>query len=343
MSNQQQAIGVGIIGFGFMGQTHASAYRLANDQGHPCKIIAVADSALKSFNDLAQESGNIGKSQPRPDYSAISLSRNAHDVIHNPDIDLVSICTHTDTHVDLAIQSLQAGKHVLVEKPIALTHTEVERLSAAAENAKTICLPAMCMRFWPAWIKIHEAIKSDRFGTIRSAVFHRLGTRPNWGTEFYTDESRSGGVLHDLHIHDTDFIVHCFGVPDAVTTKGKGLRMCTNYHYSEGPAQVAAHAAWDQQPEVGFQMRCVVTFENAIIDFDINRAEPLILYQSNKATPIATSHVTGYDEEIRYILDRIAGSADTKLSSMNDAVKVAHVLDAERQSLLSGMPINLNP
>lgn len=203
-------IQVGILGFGFMGRTHAIAYQSASRDGYPCTLAMIADpnpDALKS----TQSTGNIEQNQSDLDLSNTQLTQNPADIINHPDIDLISICTHTDTHVDLAIQALQAGKHVLIEKPIAINPTDVARLAEVASKSDRLCIPAMCMRHWPAWVKLHEYIQSNTFGRVRSAAFHRLGSRPNWSSDFYADDARSGGVLHDLHIHDTDFIVHCFG------------------------------------------------------------------------------------------------------------------------------------
>ena len=68
------------------------------------------------------------------------------------------LCTPTDSHVDLAIAALRAGKHVLVEKPVAVDPADVERLAMVARENGTICMPAHCIRFWPAWAWLRDAI-----------------------------------------------------------------------------------------------------------------------------------------------------------------------------------------
>jgi predicted dehydrogenase len=117
----------------------------------------------------------------------------------------VSICTPTDSHIELAMTALAAGRHVLVEKPVALRSAEVARLAQAAAPAGRVCMPAMCMRFWPGWEWLKERIEAGEFGRVRSATFQRVGAPPDWSA-FYGDYARSGGPLHDLHIHDADFI-----------------------------------------------------------------------------------------------------------------------------------------
>lgn len=334
-------IRVGVIGFGFMGRTHALAYQSAQRAGYPCRLVTVADPALQTLNETPETVGNIGSKDQEFDGTGVTLLRDAQELIERSDIDLVSICTHTDSHVDLAIKALDAGKHVLVEKPIAINADDVQRLAAVANQSDCVCIPAMCMRFWPAWVKIKEIIDSMEFGTVRSAEFHRLGTRPNWASDFYSDDSRSGGVLHDLHIHDTDFIVHCFGMPKSVTTVGQGLHINTQYHYPQGTPQIQANAAWDRALEDGFVMRCTIVCEQATLDFDFSRDDQLIVYKGDDSTPVDVGNLTGYDAEIRHMLYRISGRTDSSVATMQSAWQVARVLEAERSSLIKGAIISI--
>lgn len=339
MSRQPEPVRVGIIGYGFMGRTHARAYQRARRDGYPCRLAAIADASLRSLDDADQSSGNLETGGTPVDLQSVHLYADSDELLGDDSIGLVSVCTHTDTHVPLAIRALEAGKHVLVEKPIAIDPAQVQRLADAARGSDRICMPAMCMRYWPAWVKIHAMIVDQTYGKVRSAEFHRLGTRPGWAEAFYADEARSGGALYDLHIHDTDFIVHCFGLPGAVTTDGDGMHLSSIYHYQGGPVHVLAQGAWDHQPSVGFKMRCTITTETATIDFDIGRAEQLVVHEGDKRTVIEVGDLTGYDGEIRALLDGITGKAGTVRATMADAAWVARVLDIERQSMLSGRTV----
>ncbi|MBO6514281.1 MAG: Gfo/Idh/MocA family oxidoreductase [Phycisphaerales bacterium] len=339
---QSQPTQVGILGFGFMGRTHATAYQSAHREGHHCNLAMIADPNLNALQST-QTTGNIEQDQSQLDLSNTKLTQDPADIINEPAIDLISICTHTDTHVDLAIQALNAGKHVLIEKPIAIRSSDVQRLVSAAKDASTLCIPAMCMRHWPAWVKIHECIHSKTFGRVRSAAFHRLGSRPNWSTDFYADDTRSGGVLHDLHIHDTDFIVHCFGTPNAVTTVGDHLHLTTLYHYDsdEHPIHITAQAAWDHQPSVGYRMRCTIVCEHATLDFDFSAEHQLVIHQGDESTPVNLSPLSGYDAEIRWMLDQINTNSITH-RPIHDALMVAQVLEAEARSITSNTRVQLS-
>ncbi|MDF1808525.1 MAG: Gfo/Idh/MocA family oxidoreductase [Phycisphaerales bacterium] len=346
MNNQSEhlnMINVGIIGYGFMGQTHAKAYQLAHSDDYPCRLFAIADSGIQDVQNVPK-AGNIEIEQHDVDLDSVLLFESANDILKNPEVDLVSICTHTDSHVNLAIEALKAGKHVVVEKPIAIDTKDVQRLADAAKASDLLCVPAMCMRHWPAWIKIHEIVRSNEHGNIRSAEFHRLGSQPTWSTKFYKDITRSGGVLRDLHIHDTDFIVHCFGVPDAVTTVGDPLHLTTLFKYpsnSDYPIHVSAQAAWDHQPAIGFQMRCTIVFDNATLDFDINRDQQLVLHQGDDSTVIEVGTLSGYDGEVRWAIEQIRDGNKKGSTYIDEAVQVSRVLDAEQKSMSVGRQVQI--
>jgi len=328
-----EALGIGIIGYGFMGSTHARAYQRALRDGYPCRLIAIADSSMRSLDDVDDSSGNLETGSHPVDFSAVRLYRNAEELFADPDIHVVSVCTHTDTHVDIAIAALRAGKHVLVEKPISIDPDQVQRLADEAARSDRVCMPAMCMRYWPAWVKMHEMIRNEQHGRVRSAEFHRMGSRPTWASEFYADETRSGGALYDLHIHDTDFIVHCFGLPRSVSASGDGLHLSTIYHYDDGPVHVMAQGAWDHQPSVGFRMRCTIVCERATIDFDISREDQLVVHRGDESEAIEVGDLSGYDAEVRALLKTIVGEPRAMHASMEHAAQVARVLDTERVSM----------
>ncbi|MFG0245859.1 MAG: Gfo/Idh/MocA family protein [Phycisphaerales bacterium JB052] len=340
-----RGVRVGIVGYGFMGRTHARAYQAAARDGYPCTLSAIADNTLRSLDEADDSSGNLETDAHPVDFNGVTLHRTAEGLLADSTIDAVSICTHTDTHVDLAIQALRAGKHVLVEKPIAIDPAQVQRLADEASMHALVCMPAMCMRYWPAWVKLHEMIKGERYGRVRSAEFHRMGSRPGWAEDFYADEARSGGALYDLHIHDTDFIVHCFGLPRSVSTSGDGLHLSTIYHYDleqgQHPVHVLAQGAWDHQASVGFRMRCTVVCERATLDFDISREDQLVVHRGDESKAVDVGMLSGYDGEVRAMLDAIAGQPKAMRASMSDAAQTARVLDTERVSMQNGQTVTI--
>jgi predicted dehydrogenase len=335
------SIGVGIIGFGFMGRTHLEAYRRAASDGIDCQVREIYSLDPPD----APVAGNVDTGADSViDLESLGIrwSQHIEQLLAADDIDLVSICTPTDTHIDLAIQALEAGKHVLLEKPVALSSAEVERLQAVDDATDRLCMPAMCMRFWPGWSWLHETIRTGKLGAVTSAHFQRIGASPGWSQDFYLDETRSGGALTDLHVHDADFIFASFGMPTEVSTSGTRFQLVTQYRYPDGPASVVAEAAWYPDPSYPFQMRYRVGFEASIADFDMSRTDsPLMLHRDGATQAIDLPAGNGYEGEVRHILEAVIAGADRIDPSLGEASQVLRILEAEGASIDERKPITL--
>jgi len=337
-------IGVGLIGLGFMGRTHLAAYRSAARVGLPNKLLAVCDQDLARLGGKAFQLGNLEARGTRPflDLSALTTYGRPEELLAHPGIELVSICTPTPTHVPLALAALAAGKHVLIEKPVALAARDVARLATAARKSGRLCMPAMCMRFWPGWTWLQEAIASGRYGKVRSAVFTRLGTAPNWSQGFYSDPRKSGGALFDLHVHDADFVRWCFGAPESVVSTGTADHVTTLYRYPRGPAHVVAEGGWDHTPGFPFFMGFNVVFEQATVEYALGRSPALTLTRAGKTVGVAVEPGTGYDGEIRHALSVLRGKEEPR-ATIEEAVDLVRMLEAEKKSLASGRPVKPGP
>src|SRR6185312_6951736 len=127
---------------------------------------------------------------------------------------------------------------------LARTAADALALAEAAERSAGFSMCAMCMRFWPAWVWLKEQIDAGTYGKTLGASFRRLATHPS-SRGFYTDGAACGGAVLDLHIHDTDFIRYCFGMPQSVSTVGYQSvtseldHVATQYKYANGPMVVA--------------------------------------------------------------------------------------------------------
>jgi predicted dehydrogenase len=339
-----QALGVGIVGLGFMGRTHLAAYRAAHAAGHANRLVAVCDSDPERRKGITAAAGNMqtGADAERMfDPAQVRAFANAAELFADREVELVSICTQTPTHVELALAALAAGKHVLLEKPVALNSADAERLARAAAESKGLCMPAMCIRFWPAWSWVKHAIDAGHYGAVRSAVFRRLGTAPQWAPGFYGDPKQSGGALFDLHVHDADFVRFCFGDAQSVTSTGSLEHVTTLYRFAKGPAHVVAEGGWDHTPGFAFKMAYTVVFERATLDYEFGRPHELVLAHEGKSMPVALEPLNGYDGEVRHLLDAIASGSRKLDATMADALAHTRMLEAERRSIETGAPVAL--
>ena len=337
-------IGVGVIGLGFMGQTHVRAWQALQKAGEGCRLITVADRDSQRLTGKLATSGNLAtdgaSGEVLFDSREVFACSDPMGVIADPRAPIVSICTPTQTHVDLAIRALEYGKHVLVEKPLAIYAKDVERLRDAARSAKTLCMPALCMRFWPGWDWLHERIRSGSHGRVRSAVFQRLGSQPTW-SGFYSDPEHTGGALIDLHIHDADFIRWCFGDPAEVVSQGSLNHHTTFYRYSAGPEHVVAEGAWGHSPGFRFRMRYIVVFERGTADFDLSRTPQLLWIENGAAQEVPLSTDSAYMLQARHLLHAVQGREAVLRASVEDGWRVARLLDAERLSLETRAAVRL--
>jgi len=275
----QHELRVGVVGLGFMGRTHVAAYRAAAAAGHPNRIVALCDRDLARLRGTSGARGNLEASgaDPLAGLESARVHEEPAALFADEEVELVSVCTPTHTHVPLALAALAAGKHVLLEKPVALRAADVARLAGAAKKARRLCMPAMCMRFWPGWSWLAEAVRARTYGKAKSAVFRRLGSPPSWSKGFYTDSAKSGGALFDLHVHDADFVRFCFGAPTSVMSTGSLDHVTTLYRFARGPEHVVAEGGWNHTSGFPFFMGYTVVFERATAEFALGREPALQL------------------------------------------------------------------
>ncbi len=337
-------VGIGIIGLGFMGATHIRAYASAAKAGFECRLVAVADRNDERLRGRVSAAGNLGSGTggeevPLFDAKDVQAFREPQELLKLDGIDLVSICTPTDSHVELAIAALRAGKHVLVEKPVALGASDIRRLAKVVHETGRLCMPAMCMRFWPGWDWLRERVRDGVFGRVLSATFQRLGSPPNWSSDFYNDTARSGGAMTDLHIHDADFILWCFGRPLEVVGTGSLAHVTTLYRFNttSGPKHVVAEGGQDHSAGFGFKMRFVVVFEQATVDWDLMRTPHLLLSRNGASEPVQDLCLegAGYEGQAMHIVDAVRRDRSNHdlRATIDQAVDVAELLDAERRSI----------
>lgn len=308
-----------------MGRTHLGAY--AATEG--AEVRALHDPSVRTA-----PAGNLITAGGGVDALLASLPREAtvEALLARKDIDLVSICTPTDTHVALAHAAIAAGKHLLIEKPTSLDAAAIDALADEAERAGVLAMPAHCMRFWPAWAWMADAVRSQRFGRARRATFRRLGARPSWSQDFYLDISRSGGALVDLHIHDADFVRFAFGDPTSVEARGSRMHVESRYSYADGLV-VEAEGAWFDNPNFAFTMTANIECERATLDFQLGRECELVVIERGTERGLVPGRDyplgTGYDREIYELVHAIRSGARTAPVTLRDAAATQRLLDRE--------------
>jgi len=331
---------VGVIGVGGMGTTHLDAYGKVAD----AKVIAVADLLEERRSGAFVQKGNIkGQAQGGHDFSAWKQYDEGMKLIADPEVDLVDICLPTPLHHPFVMAALKAGKHVLTEKPFALTAAQADEMVAAAAASPGVLMCALCMRFWPAWSWLRDRVAEGTYGPVYSALFRRVAQNPG---RWFADGEQSGGGILDLHIHDVDFVQFCFGRPTGVFSRGYAKDTCaidhvtTHFVYPDIPL-VVAEGGWSMAPGYGFKMQYEVNFEQASVVFDIGAEQQLLLKQNGESTPIEVPAGAGYEYELRYLVDCIEKGVQPELASAESAAYSVKLVEAEVQSIKSGQVVSV--
>ena len=193
---------VGMAGYAFMGAAHSHAWRTAPrffDLPLQPQLTAVAG---RNADGVRAAAGKLGWESAESDWRRL---------IERDDIDLIDICTPGDTHAEIAVAALEAGKHVLCEKPLANSVNEAQRMTAAAEAAAKRGVFAMCgfsYRRTPALALAKRMVEEGRLGTIRHVRAQYLQdwlADENAPMTWRLDKSKSGsGSLGDIGAHSID-------------------------------------------------------------------------------------------------------------------------------------------
>ncbi len=293
---------IGVLGLGYMGATHVSAWK--NVPGVTLAAVMSSDEK-KLSGDLTAIEGNLGNSGELLDFSAVTKHRTIEAALADPELDAVDICLPTDLHCSTALAALRAGKHVLVEKPIALSGPDAGAVVLEAEKAGKILMAGQVLRFIPAYRMLREQLTTA--GPLRSAFFRRRCSAPAW-SRWLADASRSGGGVFDLLIHDADFCISMWGMPESVRATGyedlgSGIDIIhAELDYPEmGPVVITG--GWHHPKSYPFSMEFTVVAHNATFEWPFGAAElreyKLDGSQVNHALPSGDV----FAEELAYFAD----------------------------------------
>jgi predicted dehydrogenase len=340
---RSRRVNIAVVGLGFMGVTHLRAYQKISN----ARIVAVCGThRLPENGVLRGVAGNIKTTDAIHLGSGVKIYRQFDELLADPAVELVDICTPTPFHAAQAIAALKSGKHVLCEKPLARTSGDARRILKASVSAKGFLMPAMCMRFWPGWNELKQMVVKKSHGKVLAASFRRVSQMPEWSFRNTYAGGDAGGALYDLHIHDADFVNFLFGRPQSVFSSGIVGRnnainhVVTQYHYPGGPV-VQAEGSWLLAS--GFNMSFTVNFEHATLSFDFARSgDTLQLNETGKKIrTLKCKAGDGYAAEIKYFVDCVAHGKSPQIVTAKDALTALLMCEAEEKSVRRGVVVKL--
>ena len=327
-------IRVGLVGAGFMGSTHATCYGLIRDAA----LVGVADARPDLGGKIAAEHG----------CPCFATLRDLLDGL-GESVDAIDVCLPTYLHADTAVAALDAGKHAIVEKPLALSVADGQRVKDAARRSGKQCMVAHVIRFWPEYVYLRRVIESGELGALRSVNMWRITQRRKRGTsweEWLYAPERCGSPAMDLHIHDFDFARSVLGDPVSfagrgTTYDGRMEHLFAQYTFP-GDVTVNIESGWDLPLEYPFEMgyRCIL--EKGVLEYrssagtkkhladgtceEVDVPKPQI---PDTGTIGNVASIGGYYAELAYFVDRLdadqpieQGEVADSLASLEALLKV---------------------
>lgn len=333
-------IGVGIVGLGTIGTIHARALRDLTDR-YDSRLVAYSGGRPTA----ADEAGWPTAEQLTP-----------AEVIAHPAVDVVAICTPNHTHADVARAVLTAGRHAVVEKPLALTVADAEELAALATERDLRLSMIAQRRFEPEHVQLKGLLDSGRLGDVRLATTHVHWWRDD---EYYRSAAwraaPGGGSLMNQGVHNVDLIRWLCGPVAEVTaqyaTLGHDIEAedttVATVRFSSGalglvststatppgePARIALHCAGGSI-ELG---------QDSVLRWDVDGVPAPQVGdgpQSGAADPVAIGHL-GHTRQWRDILTAVRDGRPVAVGA-EDAVETVRLLCAIYQAAATGQSVTL--
>lgn len=333
-------IKVAIVGAGVMGGVHAGAYQNLNK----ARLIATVDIDLEKARLLADK------------YKAAAYS-SMEELLNQEDIDVIDICLPTFLHKEYTIKAANAGKHILCEKPFALTLQQADKMIEAVKKANVKFMVAHVLRFRPQYIALKEVIDSGKLGRLLMVSAGRICERPPW-SKWFAEPQLSGGAVIDLHIHDLDFISWLCGRPISIYAAGIKSNMEAWDHivsivkYENG-VEAFAEASFLMPKGYPFIMNLRVLCERGCAEFisrsggNVDRRKQvenqLVIFKGGE--PPKYPKITeedGYFAEIEYFIECVKYDRELVIIVSEEARFALELALAARHSAETGKIIKLS-
>ena len=238
---------IGIIGAGMIAHLHAVAASAVGSN-----VLAVVDPRREKATAFGEKHG-------------CEVVENVQELLESENIKGVVIAVPNDMHAELAIAALNAGKDVLLEKPMAISMQQCDEIIAAADTSSQILQMGFVCRYAPAAIKAKELIQDHRIGNVQSvkATLIRHRGIPGLGGWFTTKVRSGGGCLIDIGVHLIDLAMHMAKLTNPRSALGdcKQTFNMDTYTYDEMWSEPVKDGTFDVEDSV----QATVRFEGEVI------------------------------------------------------------------------------
>jgi predicted dehydrogenase len=232
------SVRVGVIGCGVQGRVHLEQYR----QIDGVEIAAVCDLDPERAAAAAR------------DYGAARRATDYRDLLAAGGLDLVSVCTMPDTHRAIATLALQAGAHVVCEKPMALNAAEAAQMVEVAAAARRLLTVGLNMRYMAAAGWLHRYVAEGGIGALTHVHVWTLDPDIPWWGKHYVKALAGGGVVASTAVHLLDLALYVAGYPAPAAVSATTARLFPGKRGLTAPS-AAARAAYDVEDQAAALVR----------------------------------------------------------------------------------------
>jgi predicted dehydrogenase len=319
----EKSMNFGLIGYGFMGGAHAAAM----EQIPGVTLAAVASRTRPSEDGPVR--GNLDlKAGPLPE--SVHWTPDWQEIVDDPEIDAIDICLPTHLHKQVIERAFARGKHVLCEKPMALTPGDCTELLALAEKSGRTFMIAQVLRWMFPYQYARDFVQTVGREAVTTCMLQRSTGFPQW-SQWLGKREISGGAILDLLSHDLDQALQWFGEPASVRAESIGevdtMRGTMSY---PGGLKVEVEGGW-MQPDVAFSASYRIETKDSKLSFAEGK---LHLTRNGETHEVEQPEQDAYFEEIAYFVQccRKAESPSQCLPADSaKAVKLALLLEQSRE------------
>lgn len=302
---------VGVIGVGSMGYNHVRIYSELEN----ANLVAISDMVRGTLDKVSKEFNTVGY----VDYD---------NILQIDDIEVVNICVPTVFHHDVVMRAIEAGKNVLVEKPIASKLNEAEEMIKAAEDAGVTLATGHVERFNPAVRVAKKLIDEGAIGEVVTANSKRLGPFP--------PRIRDVGVAIDLAIHDIDIFNYLFSsrANTVFANMSSKLKNCEFEDHAEIMTKYDSgvlsilETNW-LTPYKKRQLN--ITGIDGIISVDYGNQTVTLFKENNQVEDIKVENKEPLKEELRSFVDCVQNNTPPEVSG-KDGYEALRIVDAAMTS-----------
>lgn len=302
---------VGVIGVGSMGYNHVRIYSELENTN----LIAISDMVRGTLDKVSKEFNTVGY----VDYD---------NILQIDDIDIVNICVPTVFHYNVVMDAIEAGKNVLVEKPIALKLPEAEKMIEAAEDAGVTLATGHVERFNPAVRVAKQLIDDGEIGEIVTANSKRLGPFP--------PRIRDVGVAIDLAIHDVDIFNYIFNskATTVFANMSSKLENCEFEDHAEIMTKYdnGALSILETNWLTPYKKRQLnITGVDGIISVDYGEQSVVLYKENNQVQNIKVDNKEPLKEELKSFVNAVETKTEPEVSG-HDGCYALKIINAAMQS-----------